>query len=527
MYVYINGIEYRALRDFTITEQTGNKTLSTISVLVESQPVPVAGDVIELKDDSNNTIFWGTCGIPKSPKYNTGHEMQIYEISCNNANSILANRIINVAYQGYTISEIVTDLYDKYISAENITVGLISDVPIVVEVYTASDFNLQTSLNELADLVGATWRIDNDHKFYFLAEEDFPKFPYEINEEFLLGTALQEKTKDYQTRTVQYIAGATEYTSLQTESFVFEDQNEIITVFPLSQRPTIYINGTQVPSNRIGINGIDDDRDEVIFSFTFNSQIISIKDKEAIPSGATIRVDYYGIFPIRVVARNEQKIIEVAELTGTSGLREKVYIATDVTTMADAQALARSLLSQFSQASKELSFWLLSSQLEALGMSLDDTEVLTQMTFNIPFLHIEGTFVIVERKLQVFSADETDYKITLKLRDRDYLKSYGETISSLNRAINQLLVRENENVITQENIIEVKELTERTQANGDIPLFCTVSIVNGSLFSGFDFDGVYYPVQGAGKIIDFVPYYPSAGDEIFQPVALGVDVYPI
>ena len=96
MFVYINGIEYQALRNFTITEQTGNKTLSTISVLVESQPVPVAGDVIELKDDSNNTIFWGTCGIPKSPKFSTGHETQIYEISCNNANSILANRIIKL-----------------------------------------------------------------------------------------------------------------------------------------------------------------------------------------------------------------------------------------------------------------------------------------------------------------------------------------------------------------------------------------------------------------------------------------------
>lgn len=531
MHVEINGVQYKALRDFVITEQTGNKTISTIKVLVEDQPVPVAGDVIELFDDNDTTIFWGTCGIPKSPKYSTGHETQIYEIACNNANSILANRIINVAYQGYTIEQIVNDLYDSYIAAENITIGHISEIPVTMEVYTASDFNLQNSLNELADLVGATWKVDNDHKFYFLVEEDFPQFPHEINEDFLLGTAMQEKTKDYQTRTVQYIAGATDYTSQQDESYTYsEDNDKIVTVFPIAQRPTIYINGVQVPASKIGINGIDDQTEGIIFTFSFNSQIITVKDKDQVPDGATIRIVYYGIFPIRVSARNDAKISEIAALTGTSGLREKVYIATDVTTSQDARNLAESLLSQFSQAAKELKFWLLSSQLEALGMTIDNTDLHTQMTFNLPKIHITGTYVITERKLEIHSADETDYKISLTLRDRDYLKSYGETISTLYRNINQLLVREKDIVVDQNYFTEVKALKETQETGQGFAWHCTAAIVNGSLMAGFTFDGQYFPTAGAdkfsGDITTEPPHYPSAS-QIFDPVTLTVDTYPV
>ena len=114
---YINGTAYQAERDFYISEQSGNKTSSEIAVLVEDQPIPVSGDIIELKDGTT-TLFWGTCGIPKSPKYSTGLEQNIYRITCGNANSILANRIVNVAYQNYTVTQIVNDLYTNYISQE-------------------------------------------------------------------------------------------------------------------------------------------------------------------------------------------------------------------------------------------------------------------------------------------------------------------------------------------------------------------------------------------------------------------------
>jgi hypothetical protein len=177
-------------------------------------------------------------------------------------------------------------------------------------------------------------------------------------------------------------------------------------------------------------------------SFAYDSQTVSIKEEEYFKTGDSVQIDYIGMFPIRVVAYNQNKISEIAAKTGTSGRREQVYLASDVTTTADALQLANSLLTQFEEATGEIKFWLTSAQLESLGMVLDHTEILTQITFALPEIHIVGDYIITERTLSPFSADASVYKIELTLRDRNYLKSYAETISDLYRDINQLYIRQ-------------------------------------------------------------------------------------
>lgn len=88
MKVLINGIQYEASTTFRITEQMGNKTATDISVRVDDQPFPVAGDVIEVFDNSERRIFFGTCGIPKSPQYSTGLEAKIYKITCKSSSEV-------------------------------------------------------------------------------------------------------------------------------------------------------------------------------------------------------------------------------------------------------------------------------------------------------------------------------------------------------------------------------------------------------------------------------------------------------
>ena len=524
----INGIAYDALNNFQITEQAGNKTASYISVLVESQPIPVAGDVIELLDNYNNSIFLGTCGIPTSPTFRTGLEDKIYSITCNNANSILAYRIVNEAYQNATITEIVQNLFDRYISEEGITLGTISNVEVTYEVYTAADYNLQACLNELADQVGAIWKINTDRTFDFLIQDDFPKFQDEINEEFLLGADYQHKTKDYKTRTVQYISGATDTTSAQLENYEWEtDVRSLALSFPLIQQPVIYINGTQVDPAYIGVNGLDDSDPNIIFSWSYNSQIINIKRTDTLNIGDNIVVQYIGLFPIRVVARNASKIEEIATKTGTSGKREMVQIATDITTNKDAQQLASSLLSQFEEATSELTFWLLSRQLDDLGMSMEDLELMTQVSFDLPSIGITGDYVVCERTLSMVFPEgsyERQMKIELTLKNRDYLKSSGEIISSLYRGLNQLAVRSEDLVVNQEYMQEQVNLSEDYIMGDGLAFYANTT----HIFSPFSLSGTYYPTPHSAYsgIIEYMPErYPSQDTNIFIPM-LG-DFYPV
>ena len=533
MKAYINGVEYPTLVDFTITDKAGSKTSSDITVDATGRAVPVSGDIVELMDGAD-TVFWGVCGIPRSPKYQSGRERKLYLITCGNANSLLGRRIANVAYQNYTVSAIVNRLYALYVSGEGIALGAISDISVTIERYTASNYNLQTALNELADLVGATWYVGSDRKFYFLTVDDFKRFPRVVDATFMLGTDLQHKTTDYSMRTVQYIAGATDTTSPQTETFAYDgEQKTFTTSFPLVREPQIYVNNVQVPAANIGVNGLDDSSESVVWYYSYNSQTITYRGSVLV-TGDVVKVIYTGQFPIRVAAYNDTKIAEVAQLTHTSGMIESVYLAASTKTTADAQQLAQSLIQQYETATGEISLWLKSEQLYRLGMELSDTDLLTQVSFDLPQLGITGDYVITERSIAPYECNLTDYarqlKISLKLKDRDLLKTYAQTIAALKRDVSQLTIRGEDTVVQTASQTETQALTEDIATGVGIPAYCTAVITHGCLCIPQGLDGRYYPTQYArlsGGSTGAAMYPTSGGGtSLFAPDDLGQEVYP-
>lgn len=498
MKIQINGEEYEASRDFMLSEQAGNKTASTIYVRVGAgQSVPRAGDIITVLDESDNVIFWGTCGIPASPKFNTGHEPLIYKIICGNANTICSYRIINEAFSGYTVTQIVTALFNQYVAEEGITLGEISSIPIEIDIYTAQDMNLQDALNELADLVNAVWRISNDKKFYFVVRDSFPAFPETVDMNFMMAD-IQHSEKDYKTRTVQYISGATDTTSPQTESFTFSDQMNFDTNFPISAKPTMKKNGSAVDPATIGVNGLSNDNPAIVFMFSYNSVSVVYKTESAyLTAGDVVEITYTGLFPIRLSAANDAKIAEIAALTGTSGKREIVDSASSARTYNDAATLAASLLSQYSDATGELQFWIPSDMLYGKGYTLANVELLTVITFNLPALNITGDYIIVERTLTPMKADLDNIaeklKISLRLVDRDYIKPYGEILSDLQRQVSKLTFREDDTVIKTSGQAETAAETESIAYEYDIPFFPLDTLTNGSLFSPATLTESVYP----------------------------------
>lgn len=498
---YINGIEYAVTRDFVINEQLGNKGTTQIKVKVDEQPIPAAGDVITLESDGR-VLFWGTCGIPRSPTYSGGREWRIYDIVCGDANSILSYRIINEAYQEYTISDIVGDLYNKYIAEEGVALEQISIIPFALKAYVAPDFNLQDALNELAEQVNAIWTIDNNRRFSFLVYDDFPVFPFVLTEDFFLGGSLQHTTKDYKMRTVQYISGATDTTSEQVESFVYDGETNKFTLsFGVSQRPSIAINGTPVSPSSIGVAGINDNDEGITFVFRYNSPTISYKTtSHALNVGDTVTVTYIGIYPVRVVMTNSAKIAEVAAKTGTSGKRELVTIAKNLRSSDDARELAASLLERFAEATGEVNFWLLSSELYGLGLELDDIKLLTKMRFDMPYYGITGDYVIVERTITPTIVDskapfEHNLRISLRLVNRDYLKSYGEILADLRKNVKSLAIRDDDIVVKGDRTIETVKYSEATLWERCNAYFATGNTVeHGSLFAPCDLGLPVYPI---------------------------------
>lgn len=480
---FINGVEYKLEGSINIQEQVGNNTSSTIRVLVEDQETPKSLDIVEIFN-GNRRIFFGQCGIPKSPQYVSIYQPKIYDLICNNGNAILQNRIVNSAYANRTITAIVESLYNNYIESEGFVLGTISDIEIVIDVYTAPDINLREVLNELAEICGASWGIDNNKTFYFIVEDEFPVFEVEISDDFMpIEQGMQYVTKDIDQRTVQTIKGATQQTDLQTEYFTYvEDENDILVDYPIIQKPTIYVNTIEVDSQYIGVKGIDDSNPDIIFFFSFNSQIVTYNDStDFLVADDDITIEYYGQFPIRIVETNDTKIDEISELTGTSGRIENVIYDSTIQTSEDATTVALALLSNYDEARGEITLTLNDEVLNKYGYTINDFNLLAAINFNIEVFDIVGKFVIVERN--VYIKNDFLKNVTLKLVDRNFLRSYGQVLKDYQK-VQTLTFRDEEIIINRIEQTDNLNLNSGIELRKDIGYFPTSSSVpvDGQIF---------------------------------------------
>lgn len=507
MICYINGVDYTLTRNFSINDRLANKAATSIEVLWEyPKPRPQAGDIVQIFDGAL-PIFFGVAGIPASPEFNTGNEKQIYKITCQNGNALLANRITNEAYQNETVANIVADLFTKYVSAEGVDWGWTTNSDVTLEVYTAVNTNLQNVFNELASLVGGAWRINANKEFYFWAEDELPYFypggPAIDRYTFPTIHKIQEKTKSYKLRTVEHIVGATDTTSTQTETFTYTGDTDTFTLaFPVASRPSITINGVDYTSH-VGVSGLDDSNPNKWFYFSYNSDVISYRYSGLTPpltAGATVVISYKGIFNIRITSKNDAKVAELASRYGTSGLIERVDNS-NARTLADARRAAESYLLEYSEVTHELTFRIQGDEL----IDLRYLDVGHVVNVDLPW-DIQGRFVVTERTLTPDRADMTSPDawqrmiFTYVLMDRDYLAGYGTVLSSMQSDLSALQIRASDLAIQTMEISESRNRFEEMAITEAMPMFPTNG--NALLFSFMNWPGVFNGTDGLEMYTD-------------------------
>ncbi|MBQ3140691.1 MAG: hypothetical protein IJC25_01875, partial [Clostridia bacterium] len=341
IHAIINGRSYGVAAGFVLEEQIGNRTASSIQVLLGRQPLPSAGDIVDLVDtDAGRSVFWGVCSIVRRVGILMAPAGAVAELVCTNANALLSRRLVNLALRNKTVTQIVQALFDGYIAADGISLGVLSRFDLEVEVYTASDLNLQKALDELAELVGAGWNVTPDRKFVFIGKEDFPRLPVPLNNRSLPLFELSSACRDSDVRTVQIIKGSSQKTDPQLEAHVYNGRaSEFVLSFPLSQRPNITVNGAAVSENAVGINGLNSGDASKAFLFSFQSPTVIYNPSNTVltlAKGDTVEFEYVGFFPIRVENADSARIREVRAATGTSGIIENVSVSHSLTAWSDA-----------------------------------------------------------------------------------------------------------------------------------------------------------------------------------------------
>lgn len=203
----INGVTYRCVNDYSIKEQSGAVSTTSINVLLGANPVPLMLQQVQLYIDGA-LFFAGLVQSVGTPEYSTTYETQVFRLSVSSLESLFNMRLVTKNFYYYTYpswTSVLNYIFTNYIAEEGITLGGISTTAKTFDSkYSVQNKKLSDVLNEIANAIGnATWKITPDRKFYFLISSDFPSVAVPSK---LSKVQLSESLGDL--RTVQTVIGA-------------------------------------------------------------------------------------------------------------------------------------------------------------------------------------------------------------------------------------------------------------------------------------------------------------------------------
>ena len=172
--VRISGTTYKAADDFLIKQQAGAVSMSTVSVLKGSNPIPQPLQSAQILIDGA-PVFYGLIATVQDPRRSTGYEPARYTIEIQSIEAILNFRMVKRNWYNKRVDEIVTDIFTDYLAEEGLTLGGISTTTVQIGAYRKTYAKISEILDELAEKVdGASYYIAPDKKFYFLVRDEFP-----------------------------------------------------------------------------------------------------------------------------------------------------------------------------------------------------------------------------------------------------------------------------------------------------------------------------------------------------------------
>lgn len=408
----INGTEYNAADNYSIKEQAGATSTSSIDVLVAAgQSVPLSLSAVTVKKDGT-AFFYGYIKSIESPEYSSGQEVKRYRLTVSSGNSVFKNRLVSEAYEDSYTHEIVADLFTKYIAAEGFTLGTISTTTQEYSSYNCSYSVLSDILDELADDCNASYYVDQNKVFNFITRDEFVQIEAPEN---LTGLKLEEDSANL--RTVQVVTGASDETSTQTEgTYWAASQSNLTLGYQVSTVIGMTIAGTSVG---VGLLGVDDDDITKTFLYKFGSQIITLNPNATTKptTGQNVVCVYKGFYDVIVINTNEALLTSISNLNGTSGRIESIFTDETIDNNEDASNKANALLGQYDERTQVVS---------CSCHCLDQSALYTMWVLDKPELNIYGQFVITERSITSFGPDSFWIKVTLK--NKGYFARYATVL---------------------------------------------------------------------------------------------------
>jgi hypothetical protein len=326
------------------------------------------GAPIEIYDYSGNLIFGGFINYPR--RINPlGTDALFFDIEAIDQHEIADRYLVAEAFVSQTAGYIVNTILTNYLSADGVIVGNI-EAGITLDVAKFPRANTVAEvLDNLAEICGFVWYIDFDKKLYFQERNATVAGFNLVDNSAILNINVRNDRSKYRNR--QYIRGG----QTPTDSPITGESptpkpdgttRTFVTRYPIAQAPTIYINSVAVPTNQIGINGVDGQVTPLQWYWSYGSNTITQDTTQAVLSTSdTITIDYIGLIPLLVVVEDSNAIAQRATIENLSGVYESLETLPNVNDKQQALDIANGKLRKYTVIPRELTYQTFTNGLSA------------------------------------------------------------------------------------------------------------------------------------------------------------------
>lgn len=387
----------------------------------------------------------------------------LYEVECVDFNQLADRHYVAARYEanGQTLYDVVTQIMNEDSGDLGETLhddGVIVNGDSVQEgpVLSPVSFNYQLvseAFDELAELVGFWWKIDYN-KVLFFSDRATYRAPHDLDEGLWTGygrVAVERGREQY--RNLQVLQAGRDVSEQRTESFKGDGETRSFTLsLPVARGGlTIEVNSTPVSSNDIGIREKDEGKK---WYYQIDDKGISQDSSETVLSTSdTLEVTYRGYFPIILIGRSDEDILERQSVEGGTGIYAHIESDGNVDDVGLAEEKVDGLLRRFSDMPNRVRYWTMDS-----GFASGQIQ-----TVNLPEHELQGEFLITSVTLGFVGYDDDQnevYGYNIEAVSGEFLGGWSEFFKRLAIRGRPLSIRENDTILIARNRTDVIAITD-------------------------------------------------------------------
>ncbi len=286
-----------------------------------------------------------------------GAEEIFFECEAVEFSSVCDRRLVTRIYEGQNVDVIVRDIVTRDLAGEGINTGGVVTGP-RIEKAVFADVTVTEAFNQLAELVGYSWRIDQYRVLQFRPWAGLLA-PIALDGDTLLAGTVRVRRDRQKYRNQQIVRAGTDLTDPRSETLVGDGQRRVFaTAFPLGSEPVVEesrAGGAFVPKT-VGILGVEQGFDwywnsgQAQISQDDDATLLAAPTNPSAPAtGDRLRVTYRGLFPVKTQYLNLGEIDARRAVEGGSGVYAAVEDRPEINSVQSAIDLAVALIERYGE----------------------------------------------------------------------------------------------------------------------------------------------------------------------------------